>query len=236
MPHCGPCNRYFVNSNALQNHLRYSNEHIYCFRCSRDFASVAARKQHYANSSSHWQCPMSYCDIDFCSQKDLRVHRISAHNWCDRCHDYFSDHESLRDHRIEYHNICHICDQIFDSPANLTAHLGWHRPRDIECYGCEQRFKSRSAMVLHLEYSGQCDSQSDLDIVERIARQCYAYKKYRNNDDNSDCFPFECPCCGVVFKHMSGLLQHAESERCEVKMGPGTPLGRFLRYLWHRVG
>ena len=212
------------------------NEPIHCSRCSRDFGSVRAREQHYADSSNHWQCPRSYCNKDFSSRDDLREHLTAAHNRCDCCLEYFSNQDCLRDHRIKRHNMCHICGRMFDSQPNLKAHLGWHRPRDIECYGCERQFKSRSAMVLHLEYSGQCDSGSNLALVKRTARQCYAYKKYRNNSDNSDYFPFACPCCGEVFRYMSGLLQHAESERCEVEMGPGTPLGRFLRYLWHRVG
>lgn len=91
-------------------------------------------------------------------------------------------------------------------------------------------------MVLHLEYSEQCDSQRDEEYIKETAWQCYASKKYRNFGDYSDYYSFKCPCCDVVFHRMSGLLQHAESERCEVGMEPTSPLGRFLRFLRHRLG
>ena len=166
MPHCGPCDRYFKNSKAVQSHITYSSQHIYCSRCSRYFRSVSAREQHYAHSSSHWRCRRDYCNLDFLNWDDLREHRVSMHDWCDECSDYFECEDDLREHRIGQHNMCHICDRLFNTPANLQAHLGSHRPRNVECYGCERRFKSLSAMVLHLEYGGQCDSESDLEFVE----------------------------------------------------------------------
>lgn len=211
MPFCTPCGRRFVNTAALNNHLKHSNQHVYCFRCSRDFVSASAREQHFVNSSNHWLCRRNNCDFDFSCSDDLDEHLEDEHHWCEQC------------------------DEFFDSAANLKAHLGWHRARTIECYGCERLFKSVSAMVLHLEYSDQCDSGSDREFIGRVAIQCYASKHYRNYSDNDDYFPFECPDCGVVFRYMSGLLQHAESDRCDVDMEPGTPLERFLRFLRQRL-
>lgn len=152
MPDCEACDRCFVNFNALNNHLEHSRQHNYCFRCSRDFVSTHARQQHLANSSNHHLCQRDDCDLDFPSEDDLVGHLHSIHHMCISCGNFFGNEYTLRNHRVEYHNMCEHCEQEFDTEANLKAHLGSHRPRTIECYGCYKKFKSLSAMVLHLEY------------------------------------------------------------------------------------
>jgi uncharacterized protein (DUF983 family) len=45
---------------------------------------------------------------------------------------------------------------------------------------------------------------------------------------------FMCPTCQTTFLHMSGVLQHAESDRCDEDLGQGRPLWKFLRFVQSR--
>ena len=79
-------------------------------------------------------------------------------------------------------------------------------------------FNSYSAMVLHLE-AGTCRSGASLQTVKHAAnyRMSFLYGKY------------ECPDCNVECKHMSGLLQHAESDHSQGL----DKFGNFRKFRYH---
>lgn len=86
-------------------------------------------------------------------------------------------------------------------------------------------------MVLHLE-AGSCSSGTTAGVVDQLAHQCYQSDSYVSDEEEYD---FRCPECETVFLWMSGLLQHAESNACEVGLGKKSPLGKFLNFLRLRV-
>ena len=51
-----------------------------------------------------------------------------------------------------------------------------------------------------------------------------------------DPLTFRCPGCDERFRALSGLLQHAESNRCNEGIYSGTgSIGKLLHYLWLRL-
>lgn len=111
-----------------------------------------------------------------------------------------------------------------------------HAPKIFECYGCDGRFVSDSAMLLHLE-SGFCACRIEADQIERLAFECHQAGYYTNEDFVwvYDYHPFRCPTCDDQFDRMSALLQHVESDRCDEALTSYSPLGKFLRFLKTRV-
>lgn len=53
-PYCSSCNRWFVNSLGLYQHLVANPKHNWCFVCSRDFNTDAALQQ---VMKTHESCP-----------------------------------------------------------------------------------------------------------------------------------------------------------------------------------
>lgn len=108
---CRPCNRTFINDEALQQHLSHSSEHVYCTKCRRDFVSSEARESHFANSERHNVCPNTICQAQYENGADF-------------------DHSDLLLRHYEkeprHHFRCHHCKMIlaliYDS-TNITPKL-----------------------------------------------------------------------------------------------------------------
>lgn len=83
-------------------------------------------------------------------------------------------------------------------------------------------------MVLHMEV-GNCPSGINTEKMEMIAGHCHLWPRFL---DRKKEFPYGCPTCGERFRFMSGLLQHAESARCDENLDEHFgPLATFLRFL-----
>ena len=87
-------------------------------------------------------------------------------------------------------------------------------------------------MMLHLE-TGYCECQIERDDIVHLAFECRHSRYYTS--DYYDHYQFRCPTCSVQFSHMSALLQHVESDHCDEEVTPGSPLGKFLRFLKPRI-
>ncbi|EAL84456.1 putative C2H2 finger domain protein [Aspergillus fumigatus Af293] len=83
-------------------------------------------------------------------------------------------------------------------------HQQRHQARNLQCYGCHQSFKTFSGMLIHLE-SGSCPSGTDIDDINRLARQCYQSRKYIDTAGD-----YICPACDKFCSKLSGLFQHVE--------------------------
>lgn len=85
-------------------------------------------------------------------------------------------------------------------------------------------------MILHLE-QGTCASGVDLIDVNDYAKACYTSDRYLDNDGD-----YCCPTCKKYCRFISGLLQHAESDKCdETLRRKKAPLAIFLRFLEARI-
>lgn len=45
VPYCSACRRWFINLDALDQHLTTNSRHNWCFECSKDFSSPQALQQ-----------------------------------------------------------------------------------------------------------------------------------------------------------------------------------------------
>jgi hypothetical protein len=86
-------------------------------------------------------------------------------------------------------------------------------------------------MMLHLE-SGYCASGTSKEEVDDLAMECYQSRHYTSDDYE---YPCECTDCDATFASMSGPLQHVESDTCDAKSSPGSPVGKFLKVLRSRI-
>ncbi|KAL7931338.1 hypothetical protein V8C35DRAFT_310146 [Trichoderma chlorosporum] len=204
-----------------------------CNRCKKFFRSREARKQHALDSSRHHVCRHCHNSVDFATEERLNSHLEQVHNWCSSCDLLFDHPDDLEEHDVDEHNLCLDCGSYFSSPSNLKNHKLTHAERDVECFACYQKFVTEAAMVLHLEM-GACPSGVDRSDIDYYAKECRQAAYYLNHDDK-----YMCPTCESRFSHMSGLLQHAESDYCEEDLKSWTsPLAVFLRFLkthWNQL-
>ncbi|KAI9928228.1 hypothetical protein ASPWEDRAFT_170774 [Aspergillus wentii DTO 134E9] len=204
---CLLCDRYFKNKKALYDHCRNTARHEWCERCRRVFKKRGAKTAHIRYSSSHnpcFECPRG-----------------------DR--GDFGSVGELKDHYEEAHSYCRPCERFFGNDNNLRMHNQTHHPRNLECYGCEQTFKSFSGMLIHLEF-GNCSSGTDKSRIYKLAHQCYQRKKYTTGDD---LHPYKCPGCDSWYSRLSGLYQHAEDvPGCSEWLEAPKCLAKLRHFIW----
>lgn len=121
-----------------------------------------------------------------------------------------------------------------------------HLERSIECYGCDRRFTTYPAMILHLE-AGTCPSDTNIIDLNQSAAMCYQWKAFVDRDyrdellnrDNLQleyCEPvyaFKCPECNTGFTKLSGLFQHVYSIACDQGLYEGKML-KLTQWLKNR--
>lgn len=132
--YCRECERSFVISDALSQHLQspIHTTQFHCCDCDRDFAHEQALHQHLADKIHK-------------PRTEPKVSSLRVSNWvCEKCEREFKDEKGLEQHR----------SSVVHKPlSNLTC-VGDRR--------CRKRFSSPSAWLHHLE-SGACPSNITRD-------------------------------------------------------------------------
>lgn len=100
-------------------------------------------------------------------------------------------------------------------------------PKVIEFFGCDEKFVTTSAMILHLE-SGYCRCQIYCEDIKLLALGYYQAGRYTTGFGGK---PFRCGGCNGHYSLMSALLQHVETYYCEGDETYDRPLGEFLSFL-----
>ena len=157
----------------------------------------------------------------------------------------------METHNIESHHYCRTCKKIFQSASNLqtvslflkfcknmlicSQHAQTHMPRNISCpmKGCGQGFRTRPALVAHLE-SGSCPSRVDRATINSYVSQwdktgvitdpsrlltggssgsSSSYRVVSNIATNASWngYGFECYLCHKEFRSLHILNQHLSS-------------------------
>lgn len=80
-------------------------------------------------------------------------------------------------------------------------------PKVIECFGCDEKFVTTSAMILHLE-SGYCRCQIYCEDINLLTLEDYQAERYTTGFVDK---PFRCEDCNGHYSLMSALLQHVET-------------------------
>lgn len=167
---------------------------------------------------------------DFDTGEELQDHLVKSHHFCLDCDLYYDSVEQLQEHDVTLHYLCVKCGDCsanknsfqmvvdqreLNSPICFVLtgpslqHQQKHQPRNQECYGCYQIFKSFSGMLIHLE-SGNCASNVTEDEIDNMARECYQSRKYINDCLEDGGCVYKCPSCEGEFSKLSALYQHAE--------------------------
>ncbi|XP_033837399.1 zinc finger protein 709 [Periophthalmus magnuspinnatus] len=117
---------------------------------------------------------------------------------CAECSTVFLTVEKLRSHKCSYSDDilfhCPICRQEFKHRPSMHRHILSHSHEKFQCSECDQTFPNPTALGAHQFGAGH-------GVLK----------------------PYECPDCGMVFKHYSVMeehrLKHAESSclyQCKV--------------------
>ncbi|KAF8167256.1 hypothetical protein B0H34DRAFT_644835 [Crassisporium funariophilum] len=206
MTFCAPCQRSFVSWSAYDQHRRKSSFHEFCSACDVDFDTFTGLKEHWVQSPRHAYC--QHCSQHFNDRSELEEHYHDHHSYCGPCNKIFVNDYGLQEHyrQSPLHHYCESCKRMFQSFSNLQAHLNSsiHRPKDVVCpfNGCDMKFVSRSALVLHLE-GGGCRSGMDRATINKY----YATEASWNGRG------FECYLCHNPYTSLRGLNQHLGSPR-----------------------
>jgi uncharacterized C2H2 Zn-finger protein len=227
---CTICERFFCSESALYAHCRQTLQHQWCERCFRVFISAQVKTTHVQKSSRHNVCSTCPQLEDFATGEELQDHLVKSHHFCLDCNIFHDSIEQLQEHDIIQHHLCVKCGEYFVNKNNLQMvanqlelnssmfllltvpflqHQQKHRPRNLECYGCYQNFKSFSGMLIHLE-SGSCASDTTEEDIDDIAHDCYQSRKYLDEDLKDGGWLYRCPSCEMNFSKLSALYQHAE--------------------------
>uniref|UniRef100_A0A3B4A488 C2H2-type domain-containing protein n=1 Tax=Periophthalmus magnuspinnatus TaxID=409849 RepID=A0A3B4A488_9GOBI len=156
------------------------------------------------NKKQMFACPR--CGSTFARRCSLRRHltwsqgckKEQKNFQCAECSTVFLTVEKLRSHKCSYSDDilfhCPICRQEFKHRPSMHRHILSHSHEKFQCSECDQTFPNPTALGAHQFGAGH-------GVLK----------------------PYECPDCGMVFKHYSVMeehrLKHAESSclyQCKV--------------------
>jgi len=242
----------------LHAHYRDKSDHAYCEECNRLFVNSSALNQHLENSPIHQDSTddesehsdesdvddepavCHACERSFVNRLSLYQHLAasSKHNWCFVCSRDFStntaldQHSSSRVHKARDLN-CPLCSKNFKLPSAIALH--------IESGGCHDIHRHQVTAVIHslelvptISISHRIQGSSDTasrtiasyateQAFNGTAYECYlCHRAFRTlvslnahlNSPAHDDDEFKCPKCKRRYKLISGLIQHIEAEVC----------------------
>ncbi|EDR04778.1 uncharacterized protein LACBIDRAFT_294995 [Laccaria bicolor S238N-H82] len=255
---CRDCPRSFNTISALSSHCR-AKAHAFhaCIDCDRVFVNSVALAQHLAASPAHTDSDPSSDESDDGSDAsdDEEPYCRGCDRWfidLDSLYQHLS--ASLK------HNWCFICSRDFNSETALDQHnlskLA-HADRSFRCPFCSKMFKAPSAIAHHIE-SG-CHKINRHQVTAAVKKlkivpdicitrllpssgpptiSTYIATEQSFNGTSYECFlchkgfrlltslnahlaspahdadEFRCPKCNKDFTVISALVQHIESEVC----------------------
>lgn len=117
--YCADCDRDFNTEGGLLQHCRTARCHAstWCNRCEVLFVDSQAMNQHIRDSPNHNICNLPGCYNDFAWASDYNQHFKDEHDGCWRCGFY--NIFNLEDHLVKKHNMCSQCDEFYSSDNAL---------------------------------------------------------------------------------------------------------------------
>lgn len=237
---CGSCGKKFVNSEALQNHIRVDHAHKYqCPSCYQGFSSSGALEEH--RSISHpvpkvqaSVCfPCSVCKQTFPSVGDLSRHIGAAHPQaleapvkkvypCLSCNRTFSKMSKLTAHTDTAHPsgpVCAICRLQCPSQLVLDGHVAAvHTTRALyNCGVCNVAFASEEGLHHHYLQSPKDAHPKCIECGLGFENDA-VYATHRQTSHPEPPRPvsppasYRCTFCDKVFKLQSGLDDHTAAK------------------------
>ena len=153
---CEFCGKSFSRPDNLKDHIKLIHiddclKHA-CELCGKAFS----RKADLVRHSKVTQAACEFCLVEFCSLKQLHLHKKTDHPkfLCDHCQKSFPDGANLKRHMSsrlsangEWKNYCEICKIGFCSFLDLARHNKRH-PK--ECKFCGKTFGTNQKLREHL--------------------------------------------------------------------------------------
>ncbi|KAJ8085023.1 hypothetical protein PM082_003800 [Marasmius tenuissimus] len=151
MAYCERCERSFVNTNALEQHKRFSSAHWECGDCDKDFLTRERLQQHWADSPRHIYCDQCEWVVDDADDlDDLEDHYVLDHHYCRNCEEFFDDEQELQRHfrNSDNHHYCRKCDRFFSTKHGLKQHYEGSSKHHY-CVECERDFRTENGLEQH---------------------------------------------------------------------------------------
>ncbi|KAF1813982.1 hypothetical protein P152DRAFT_394017 [Eremomyces bilateralis CBS 781.70] len=154
---------------------------------------------------------------------------------CEGCFLGFDSRPGLAQH-LKLNNGCRTCHRHFSTENGLRQHEQVHLPRTVECFKCNEKFISFSAMILHLEQ--EICWQDPNHELEHAAATCFQWRRFVERSSRIELLngvvdgnPFYCERCYRTFPFLSALFQHATfSNQCDASIDDGA-LAKLVRWL-----
>lgn len=191
--HCERCDKQFVGSHALNQHIRYTH------------ADMKTRK---------FKCTI--CMRAFTSQLKLQTHHlvhsgVKPHK-CDVCFKQFTDRSNLLTH-LSIHTgekkfKCQACDKSFRQKAHLASHMITHTgEKKLQCPYCGKKFGRSSDLRVH-EYKHTKERLYRCQTCNKEFFKLQNYKKHMFV--HTGLRPHECDKCSKTFTQKYHLTRHKQ--------------------------
>ncbi|KAG1748897.1 uncharacterized protein EDB91DRAFT_1235465 [Suillus paluster] len=251
MEQCNQCDRSFRSAQALFAHCRDKDDHPFCEDCDRLFLTSNGLDQHLQNAAVHRSDSEDEYEYAFESDDDDDSDDDDEEPFCGGCDRWFVDLASLYKHLAasSKHNYsldqhaaspvhraldfeCPLCPKRFKTPSSIALHI-----ESGTCHNISRAQVTAAVHVLNIvptisisrRIEGGAPRVVSYYVTERAfngtAYECYlCHRTFRtsgalNSHINSpahDADEFKCPKCKRKYKLVSGLMQHIESEGCGI--------------------
>ncbi|MCJ1250787.1 hypothetical protein MMC30_008015 [Trapelia coarctata] len=222
-----------------------------CHRCKESFDSKEEQLNHM--NYEHIRC--GFCKEWLDSGLEILQHEAEYHNCCEDCQEDFNSYNDLRQHmhvHLPRDKQCFGCTRMFESYSAMLIHLEagnckttmanldfdaqecfQHKKYIVEGYKEMLRTQTRDSYRVGLGWNaysrlwecGGCNK----DFSDKAAGLAHSSSPIH------DPKPYKCPGCGTLFKTLSALVQHVESDHCGATVSPPGPIWKLLNYLGNRV-
>jgi len=186
---CEYCDKVLASAQSLSHHrVLHTGLDLYrCDECEKGFPTVQSLRQH---KFTHGGLKPLKCE--FCEQRFVNSGHLSNH---------------VRIHTGDRPYKCDECEKSFKRLCELKDHKLFHGGKNIECNQCDQKFRYRSSLYIHLR------THSDIkphvcDVCNMQFRSKKSLMRHKETHDKNREKKFSCNECAKKFFIKSQLVTH----------------------------